>query len=444
MPEPLRATLSLTQLVFYGVGTVVGAGIYSIIGAAAGAVGPAMWLSLLLAALAALLTAFSYAELISAYPRAGAEFHFLRSAFPRWPVAAYVAGVLVALNAAASSAAVAVAFGEYLNIFVELSVPGIALLLLVLCTALNILGIRESTWVGIGLICIEVGGLLLLVGGGLLNTDVFAAATLPAPTPWPAVFSGAALVFFIYTGFEGIANLAEEAKAPRRDLPRALLASVIITSVIYLLVVWTALALLGADTLAQSEAPLERAGAALHPRIGHTLAITALFATASTALINLVSISRLLFSMARAGEFPPAMARVLPGRRTPWVAALVLFVASAALLVLEELETMASISALGLLLVFAAVQLTLIVLRYRAPGLERPFRVRGSIGRLPLLPVLGILISLALATQFSPVVYAVTGGTVAAAMLLRLFTARPGRDRDPNDHSPRSNGSPPA
>lgn len=427
MAAQLRSTLSLTQLVFYGVGTVVGAGIYSIIGAAAGAVGPAMWLSMVLAALAALLTAFSYAELVSMHPRAGAEFHFLRSAFPRWPALAYVAGVLVALNAAASSAAVAVAFGDYLRVFADLPVSASALVLLALCTALNILGIRESTWVSIGLICIEVGGLLLLVGGGFTSVDVLAAATVPADTAWPAVFSGAALIFFIYIGFEGIVNLSEEAKAPRRDVPRALLASVLITSAIYLLVVWTALALLGADTLAQSSAPLERAGAAVHPGLGRTLAVTALFATASTALITLVSVSRLLFSMARECEFPPAMARLLPGRRTPWVAALVLFAAAAALLALEELETMASISALGLLLVFAAVQFTLIVLRYRAPGLERLFRVRGSIGRLPLVPVLGIAVSLVLAAQFPPVVYAVTGGTVAAALLLRLITARRGR-----------------
>lgn len=423
----LLATLSLTQLVFYGVGTVVGAGIYSIIAVATRAVGPAVWISMALAAVAALITALSYAELVSAWPRAGAEFHFLRNALPRWPALPYAAGVLVALNGAASSAAVAVAFGDYLNVFIEAPILPTAFALLVACTALNIMGIREATRVSIALICVEVGGLLLLVAGGAIRVDILAPATIPPDAQWPVIFSGAALIFFIYIGFEGIVNLAEEARTPRRDLPRALIASVVITSVIYLLVVWTALALIGADGLAASGAPLERAGAAVHPRIGHTLAVTALFATASTALINLVSISRLLFSMARECEFPQAMAALLPMRRTPWVAALVLFAVSTALLALEELETMASISALGLLLVFAAVQFTLIVLRYTAPDMARPFRVRGQIGRLPLLPVAGIVISLALAAQFEPVVYAVTGGTVTAAMLLRLLTARPGR-----------------
>lgn len=439
MATQLRATLSLTQLTFYGVGTVVGAGIYSIIGAAAAEVGAAMWISMALAALAALITALSYAELVSAYPRAGAEFHFLRNAFPRWRAVSYVAGVLVALNAAASSAAVAVSFGQYLNTFVTLPVIAAAFALLTLCTVLNILGIRESTWVSIGLICVEVGGLILLVGGGWREVNILDAAAVPPTTAWPAVFSGAALIFFIYMGFEAIVNLAEEAKAPRRDLPRALLLSVIITSVIYLLVVWTALTLLGADGLAQSAAPLERAGAAVHPGLGHTLAVTALFATASTALINLVSISRLLFSMARECEFPPAMAWLLPGRRTPWVAALVLFAASAALLALGRLEIMAGISALGLLLVFAGVQLTLIVLRFKEPDMERPFRVAGSIARMPVIPVLGIAVSLALAAQFEPIVYAVTGGTVAAAMALRLLTAR--REGAPPDSPARESAA---
>lgn len=429
MAGQLRATLSLTELTFYGVGTVVGAGIYSIIGAAAGQVGDAMWISMALAALAAFITALSYAELIAMYPRAGAEFHFLANAFPQWPLLPYSAGFLIALNAAATSATVAVSFGEYLQVFMPVPVLLTALLLLLLCTAVNIIGLRESTWVSITLICIEVGGLLLLIGGGWTRVDPVDAMRLPAGGQWPAVFSGAALIFFIYIGFESVVNLAEEAKQPKRDLPRALLLSVVITSLIYLLVVWIALALVGAETLAQSEAPLERAGAAVHPRLGQTLAVTALFATASTALISLISVSRLLYGMAREDEFPRIVAHLLPGRRTPWVAALLLLLASVALLGLKKLETMASISALGLLLVFAGVQLTLIVLRYKEPELERPFRLPLNLGRLPLIPLLGIVATLALATQFEPLVYAVTAGTLLVAAGLRFLTAN--RKRKP-------------
>lgn len=429
MAGQLRATLSLTQLTFYGVGTVVGAGIYSIIGAAAGQVGEGMWVSMALAALAAFITALSYAELIAMYPRAGAEFHFLANAFPQWPLLPYAAGFLVALNAAATSAAVSVSFAEYLRVFVEVPVLLTALLLLLLCTAINILGLRESTWVSITLICIEVGGLLVLIAGGWMRADPFEAVRLPAGGQWPAVFAGAALMFFIYIGFESVVNLAEEAKQPKRDLPRALLLSVVITSLIYLLVAWAALALVGAEALAQSASPLERAGAAVHPRLGQTLAVTALFATASTALISLISVSRLLYGMAREDEFPRVVAHLLPGRKTPWVAALLLLLASVALLGLKKLETMASISALGLLLVFTGVQLTLIVLRYKEPERERPFRLPLNLGRLPLIPLLGIVATLALATQFEPVVYAVTAGTLLAAAGLRFLTANKKRQR---------------
>ncbi|MFZ5560210.1 MAG: APC family permease [Pseudomonadota bacterium] len=424
MATELRRSLGPIQLVFYGVGTIVGAGIYSVLGAAAGLAGPGVWVSLVLAGLAAFITALSYAELIALYPQAGAEYHFLKRAFPQQPFPRFFAGYLVAINAAATSATVALAFGGYLRVFLEIPAALTAFVLLSLCTLVNIAGIRESTWASIALICVEVAGLLLLVAAGFWHTDVMAAVALPAAADGSAIFAATALIFFIFIGFEDVANLAEEAKDAQRDVPRALLLSVGITTAIYLLVAWVALALAPPPLLAQSESPLTTAASGLAPWIGKTLAVTALFATASTALIALISISRLLFGMARDGALPAVLARLTPRRRTPWVAALALYGAACALLPLGEVRVVASVSALGVLTVFAGIQVALITLRFTRPELPRKFRVPGAVGRLPLLPVLGIIATLALLTQFEPRVYLVGGIAVAIGLLLHKLAGR--------------------
>jgi APA family basic amino acid/polyamine antiporter len=417
MSGGLSRSLNLTQLIFYGVGTIVGAGIYTILGEAAGVAGRAAWVSLVLAGLVAMVTALSYAELIAAFPKAGAEYQFLKAAFPKWRVLAFLAGYLIALNCAATSATVSLAFAGYLAVFWSIPAGLTAFVLLAICTALNVAGLKQSTWVSIALICVEVGGLVLLVGSGFVNADVLSTVKLPGADDLPGLLATTALIFFVFIGFEDVANLAEEAKQPARDVPRALLVSVSLVSVIYLLVTWVALAVSEPAALAQSRSPLTEAGRRLGPWLGSTLAVTALFATASTALISLVSISRMLFGMARDGDMPPALASTVSRRKTPWVAALVLMGAACALLPLGQVKTIASISALGILLVFIGVQSALIALRLKQPELERPFRLRGSIGAVPVLPVLGIACCAALVTQFEPIVYLVAGGALVPALI---------------------------
>lgn len=422
MAGKLQRSLSLTHLLFYGVGTIIGAGIYTIIGTAAGVAGAQVWVSLILAGLAALLVALSYAELISAFPKAGAEYHFLRAGFPRVRFLSFAAGWFIMLNTAATCAAVGLAFGGYLRVFWDVPAWAVALTLLALCTGINIAGIRQSTWATITLICIEVGGLLLLIGSGVLTLDMFETIVMPTWSDAGSIFSGAALVFFIYLGFEDVANLAEESKAPTKDVPRALLLSTVVTSVIYLFVVWTVLAAADPQTLAGSESPLTAAGTRIAPWLGTTLAVTALFATASTALIALISISRLIFGMAREGDMPALLARTTAVRKTPWAAALLLFAGACTFLPMGNVKIIASISSMGILLVFIGVQAALIALRFHQPALKRPFRVPLSLGRLPLVPVAGILACAALITRFDLVVYLIVSGVaVVGAVIYRLM-----------------------
>lgn len=433
MPTELHRSLSLFQLTVYGVGTIVGAGIYSVLGAAAGVVGAGVWVSLLLAGLAALLTGLSYAELISRFPRAGAEYHFLKAAFPRRPLLSFSAGALMALNAAATSATVALAFGGYLRVLVDVPAGLAAAGLLLACTAVNLAGIRQATWASTAIVAVEVGGLLLLIGAGWRQADIAAAMVLPPPAAMGGVFIGAALMFFVYIGFEEVANLAEEARTPDRDVARAILLSIVLTSGLYLVVAWVVLGLVPPATLAGSASPLTTAAAAVSPALGPVLAVTALFSTASTALISLVSISRLLYGMARDGALPAWLGGLSPRRRTPTAAALLLCALALALLPLGKVEVVASVASLGVLLVFAAVHLAVIRLRFSAPAGGGRFRVPGALGRLPLLPVLGLGLVLALLTRFEPRVYAIALGVLACALGLRVLARPPGRPAPPLD-----------
>lgn len=406
---------------------MVGAGIYTVIGKAAGEAGPHLWISFVLAGIAAFLTVLAYAELASAFPKAGAEYQFLKQAFPEWPALSFMAGFLIALNAAATAATVSLAFAGYLRVFVDLPVLPVALALLILCTAVNIAGIREATWISIGLICIEVAGLLLVIAGGITAGDLASGFRDLPSVDIPGVFAATALIFFVYIGFEDVANLSEETHEPKKTIPRALLASVILTSVVYGLVAVSVSGLQSPAELAASESPLTAAVGTVSPWMGGAVAFAALFATASTALISLISISRMLFGMARDGDMPAPLRKTLHGRRTPWVAALALFGAACLLLPLGKVEIIASISSAGVILVFVAVQAAMIVLRYRKPNLRRGFVVPFSIGRFPVLPALGIAITLALLTQFSPLTYGIVAGTIvlgAAAYRLRRAKGR--------------------
>jgi len=415
----LARVLGLSSLAFYGTGQILGAGIYSVIGAVAGLAGEALWLSFLLATVVALLTGLSYAELASAYPAAGAEYVYMRHAFPRWRWAPFATGIIIVASGAATAATVALAFGGYLQDFVPLPAVLAAGVLLALFTLLNIIGIRQSSWTNVVFTLVEATGLLLVIGIGVTRPQ-FGAAILARPQP--GVFAGAALVFFAYLGFEDIANLAEEARHPARDLPRAIFLSLGVTTVLYILVGLASVALVRPERLAASDAPLAAAVMDAAPALAGAIGAIALFATANTALITLIVGSRMLFAMARDGDLPASLARVLPRRETPWIAAIVMLAGATVLLPFRNVATVAGLSSFGALIAFTTVHLSLVVLRHREPERARPFRVPLAAGRTPILPVLGALSALALMLQFNRVVYLV--GALALLATAGLYAAR--------------------
>lgn len=415
----LKRALGISSLTFYGVGLIIGAGIYSVIGAAAGVAREGLWLSFVLGAVVAGLTGLSYAELATTFPKAGAEYIYARNVLPQQQWVSFAIGFVLVVAGSATAATVSLAFAGYLNLFVTVPVILMALVLIIAATVLNILGIEQASRVNVIFTLIEVLGLILVIGAGLTTGRLGEAVNQPLHS---GILAGAAILFFVYLGFEEIANLAEEVKHPGRDIPRSIFLSLGITTVLYVLVGLTVVILVSPEELAGSESPLSTAAAALSPTLATGLGLIALFATSNTVLTTLIATSRMLFSMGRGGDMPSFLARILPRRQSPWLAAVVVMVAAGLFLPFGEVAAVASLSSFASLIAFVAVNLMLVILRFRDPERERPFRVPLSIGRLPLLPVLGIVAAVVLAVQFDRQVYLV--GVVVLIIGIGLYFGR--------------------
>lgn len=415
----LKKELGILRLTFYGVGTIVGAGIYTVIGAAAGQAGTDLWLSFIFAAIAAGVSAMSYAELSSTYPNAGAEFIFVRKAFPKIDVPSFLTGWTIAFHSSATIAAVLLAFSGYFNTFFNVSSLLISYGILLMLTLISITGIKKSSTANIIMVSIQLLGLLVLIAVGLSETGPPKAEFFKVES-FSGTLAATATLFFVYTGFEHMAALGSEVKNPGKTIPRAFLWTMVFTTIIYLLISFTVLNISDPAQIAKVDSPLSLAASNLNSWLPVALAVAALFATANAAFSGIISISRLLFGMASVGELPKFMTKTNT-QKVPWATTLIVMGAVAAFLLLGDIKIVAGMSSLGALLVFVAVNIALIVLRFKAPEQDRPFRVPISIGRVPVLPILAILISLFLVIQYDWQVYAAFVGAIAVGLLLDYF-----------------------
>ncbi len=417
----LKPVLGPVQLVFYGVGIIVGAGVYSVIGSAAGMAQQNLWLSFAVGAFVALLTGFAYAEMTTSFSSSGAEYLWLRTALPRFAFVSFAVGLVILIGGAAAAATVAVAFGGYLRTFADIPIWLSASTLLAACTALNIWGLRESSWANIVFTAVEVAGLLFVIAAGSMTGRLFEPMLA---TTGDGVLPAAATVFFVYLGFEKIANMTEEVRSPARNIPRAIFHSIAITTALYILVSLAVMCLATPSELASSTAPLAAAIENVWRGGGRVLAAIALFSTANTVLISLVAGSRLVYSMGRDGEIPGVFAALLPDRDTPWVAAIFLFAMSELLVPIGNVKILAELSSLTALLAFLAVNVALIILRYRLPDHARPFRIPFAIGRMPIIPVASIASICLLMINFDREIYLAAGGVILLSGLAYVFQAR--------------------
>jgi len=405
----LKKELSLFDATVYGVGIILGAGIYALIGQAASIAGTALWLSFVVGALVSSFTGLSYAELSTMFPKAAAEYFYVRSAFgSRFP--AFLLGWIIVFTEIVAAATVALGFAGYFEALFAFSFGGlsraliiilIALALIAILSYVNFRGIRESARLNILFTAIEVTGLILII---LLAFNFYGKVNyFETPKGLSGIFSAAILVFFAYLGFEDIANLAEETKNPKRDLPRAFILAIIITTILYVLTSIATVSLADWKKLGEVGNPL--AFAASHSFLGENakllISFIALFATANTVLILLIVASRMMYGMAKDRSLPEKLATVHEKTHTPWLAVIVAMIFSMIFVFLGDIALVASITSLGAFIAFAAVNLSLIWLRHTMPRAERAFRVPLNIGNYPLLAFLGVFSCIFMIFQFN-------------------------------------------
>lgn len=412
----LSRHLGLFHTTMYGVGLILGAGIYALIGDAAGEAGNSVWISFVLAAIASVFTGLSYAELSSMYPKAAAEYSFVKNAFKNNFVA-FLVGWLTLFVAIISAAAIALGFGGYLTQLFQIPIVIAAVLIIGVLTFVNYFGIRESSSMNIILTIAEAVGLGIVIWAGMSITGV-QIDYFDMPHGFSGIFSAFTLVFFAYIGFENIANIAEEIKNPKRVLPRAIILAITITAIVYVLVSLSAVRVLDWQALDASFAPLaDVIKTALGQEWGFGILVIALFATTNTVLIMLVSGSRILYGVSIDRALPAIFSIIHQKRKTPWVAAIVIGVLAAAFVFIGDIETVANISVFAIIMVFVLVNLSLIWLRYKEPNLERQFRSPGNIGKFPILAALGIITPIFGVLQHDSFVILMGLGVVASGAL---------------------------
>ncbi|HYF55301.1 MAG TPA: APC family permease [Salinarimonas sp.] len=446
--EPsLHRVMGPWLLLLFIVGDILGTGIYALTGQVAKQVGGAVWLPFVVAFLVALVTAFSYLELVTKYPRAAGAALYTHKAFGIHFLTFIVAfavmcsGITSASTAARAFAAnLAGAFG--LDLAGGIGITLVALLFMAAVAAINLRGVGESVKANVVLTCVELTGLLIVIVIGLWaigagQGDLSRALELRAPegtNPVLPVIAATTLAFFAMVGFEDSVNMAEECKDPTRHFPKVLLAGLLITGAIYVLVSISAVALVPPEQLAQGETPLLKvvqAGAPGFP-IGIFAFIT-MFAVANSALINMLMASRLVYGMSREAVLPPVLGRVHAGRRTPYVAiAFTTLLAFGLIAFVGGVPALGGTTALLLLCVFTVVNVAVLVLR-RDPVAHDHFRTP------TFLPVVGGLCCAFLAgpwTGRDPVQYRIAGILLAIGVGLWVVTVVVNRATGTGTRSP--------
>ncbi|MFP3714492.1 APC family permease [Puerhibacterium sp. TATVAM-FAB25] len=416
----LSRSVSGKLLYLFILGDVLGAGVYALVGEMAGEVGGAVWLPLLVALGLALLTAGSYAELVTKYPRAGGAAVFAERAYKQ-PVISFLVGFSMLAAGVTSAAGLSLAFaGDYFGAFVDAPQRLVAVLFLVAVAALNMRGIRESLRANVAMTVIEVGGLVTVVVLALMvlgrgdGEPGRVGQLAEGVAPGTAVLGAAVLAYYSFVGFETSANVVEEVKDVRRVYPRALFGALLTAGVVYVLVSVAAVIVVEPETLAGSSGPLLEVVAAAGVVPEQVFSLVALIAVANGALLTMIMSSRLAYGMAEQQLLPTVLGRVLPRRRTPWVAIVATTLVAMALVFTGDLAALAETVVLLLLLVFLSTNVSVLVLR--RDTVERPhFRV------LSVVPVLGAASCVLLLTQQDGTTWLRAGVLLAVGVVLYVI-----------------------
>jgi basic amino acid/polyamine antiporter, APA family len=431
-PE-LRRVMGPGLLLLFVVGDILGTGVYALTGKVANEVGGAVWLPFVGAFVVALVTAFSYLELVTKYPRAAGAALYTHKAFGIHFVTFLVCFTVMCsglTSASSASKSFAGNFSEAFGLDLATGTAGLTLLALAFMTLValvNFRGVGESVKANVVLTCVELTGLLIIIAIGMWalgagNGDPSRLTDIQVPegeSAFGAVTAATALAFFAMVGFEDSVNMAEETKDPVRIFPKVMLTGIIVTGLIYVLVSVSAISLVPAAELGQGDTPLLKVVEAGAP--GFPLGIFAfitMFAVANSALINMLMASRLLYGMANERVLPGALGRVHRTRRTPWVAILFTTALAFGLIWFADLAALGGTTSLLLLCVFTVVNIAVLVLRRDRVG-HKHFRAP------TVVPVVGAVLCAFLASPLSgrdPADYKIAGVLLVIGVALWAIT----------------------
>jgi APA family basic amino acid/polyamine antiporter len=299
------------------------------------------------------------------------------------------------------AATVALGFGGYMEELTNIPIIISALAILGILSFVNFIGIKESAWANTIFAIITIAGLGIIIVIGFsfpMETEI---DYFENPLGFSGIILAFVLVFFAFIGFEDMANVAEEVKRPQKTIPRAIMLSVLITTIIYIFVSFASIRIVGWEQLAESSAPLAFVAEQRLGNQGHfVLSIIALFATASTILITLVAGARIFYGMARDGSLPNKLALIHHKTKTPWLAVILIFVTAIGFSFIGDIVIVANIVVFAVVVTFAMINLSVILLRYTRPDLERPYRVPVNVGKFPILPLFGLGATIYMGFQF--------------------------------------------
>jgi APA family basic amino acid/polyamine antiporter len=393
------------EVILYGIGIILGAGIYTLIGTAAGMAGNALWFSFVVAAFIATFTGLSYAELSSMYPKEAAEFVYTKKAFNIKSLSFVVSWVMI-VGGVVSTTTVALGFGGYFSYMVGGQPIIIAAGLIALLSFVNYRGIKEAASYNVISTTAEIVGLVFVIIIGLYFLGTTGTSVnyfeIPETVGFAGILSATALIIFAYIGFEHVANISEETRNAKKVIPKAIVIAISITTIIYILVAISAIGVLGWEALSKSKAPLtEVVSKVVGSDASMLMSILALFATSSTVLVLLVVTSRILYGVSKQHSFPSILSRI--GKRgTPYVAVIFVMIFAIAALMIGGIETIALLTTLGTFIVYIAVNLSLIWLRYEKPKARRAFKSPLNIGRFPVLAFLGLVSAATMLFYYEP------------------------------------------
>lgn len=369
-PQQLTRSLTLLLAVLYGLGVTIGAGIYVLVGIAAGRSGMHAPLAFVLAALVMSFSAASFAELGTRMPVSASEAAYVEKAFNR-PWLSLTMGLLVVLTATISAATISVGSAGYLGVFIDLPARWIIMLVVLSMGLVACLSTRQSVTLAGIMTLIELGGLLLIIIAGF---GTGSGVVTRLPEIWPALgdvgvwvgLSGTTLIaVFAFIGFEHLVNVAEEMKNPSRTLPWALFLTLGLTALVYALVVWVAVVAVPPDELAASSAPLALVFERLTGMPLKTMSIIAVIATLNGVIVHVIMISRVLYGLAAQGNLPRVLTHLNPRTGTPLLATALGVSAILVLALAVPLSGLADLTARLTLVVFAIINIALIRIKSR-------------------------------------------------------------------------------